>query len=221
MLGLLYLFKNGASSQAGDKHLERLYRTPIGLPIYYTIEIWLRHMVVPCKETKARWQAGYWLDLALVLGFAIFVLAIVFIAAERLGQPVAEVALFSIVLPFASWSVLVGFVIYLQHTSPDVHWVRNLDDRLPATAATVHASFPRWFNKLFHNVMDHVAHHLDPLIPVYVLDAAEKELMTLMPQSLNVRRFTVRDFLLGIKICKLYDYDEQRWLDFNGKPSAV
>ena len=76
---------------------------------------------------------------------------------------------------------------------------------------------PFGLGRVLNNIMEHPAHHVDARIPLYKLEAASRALaipeQIVEPLSLSaVKRCVTR--------CKLYDFDRQRWTDFDGRPTT-
>jgi omega-6 fatty acid desaturase (delta-12 desaturase) len=126
-------------------------------------------------------------------------------------------------LPFLIWNFLIGLTIFLHHTHPAVPWFKTTeiaringgDDLL-----SINVLFPRWYALLSHNIMDHPAHHLNPLIPWYRLHCAQRKLIELLGSSARTEAFGVRYLWVTVRTCKLYDYDSHDWLDFSGRPTS-
>jgi omega-6 fatty acid desaturase (delta-12 desaturase) len=68
--------------------------------------------------------------------------------------------------------------------------------------------------------MDHPVHHLNPRVPCYRLRVAQAKLNELLGEHALVEKFTLRAFLDTLRKCKLYDFENHRWLDFDGKPTT-
>ena len=66
--------------------------------------------------------------------------------------------------------------------------------------------------------MEHTAHHADPAVPHYELAEAQSELESAYPADIIVETWNVRDFLKTLRTCRLYDYAQHRWLDYDGTP---
>ena len=191
------------------RRLERVYRHPLGLAVYYPVEIWWKRLLF------TRGKGIYFADSALSCG--VFLIALGLIA--RSG-PLA--VLFAMVWPFAIWSWLMSWALLAQHTHPRVPWFD--DERLWRAAqaqarVTVHLIAPRPLNFLLHRIMEHTAHHLDVTVPLYHLAAAQAELERAC-EEVVVERWTPRSFVRRIRECKLYDYSRRQWLDFDGKPTC-
>ena len=143
----------------------------------------------------------------------------------RIASP--EVALawavFAPLTSFLNWLWFMGFVSYIQHTHPDMAWYDREEEwsfyhvQLKSTA---HVTFPWFVERLFHNIMDHPAHHIDPTIPLTALPQSQKQLENAYPEHAVVIRWTPRQFLRLTRCCKLYDFERHCWLDFDGRPTT-
>jgi omega-6 fatty acid desaturase (delta-12 desaturase) len=142
------------------------------------------------------------------------------ILARATGQNALLQLICSMAVPFAIWNTSMGFIIYQQHTSPDIRWYDKMTDWRTANFAiddTQRVVFPRPINTVFHNILEHHAHHFDPLISLHELPRAQAALETVLGARIRVVPWTLQSFLNATRICKLYDYTEHRWLDFTGR----
>jgi len=75
------------------------------------------------------------------------------------------------VVSFVTWNYYMGLAIYLQHTNIRVPWFSSKAEWCGCIEGqqevTCHATFPNWFNFMTHNIMQHIAHHTHPKIPLY------------------------------------------------------
>ena len=114
-----------------------------------------------------------------------------------------------------------GGAIFEQHTHPTVPWFdseaawRKAD---PQLRCTVHVIFPLGIRLVFNNIFEHTAHHLDVTIPLYRLHEAQSEINR--SQAALTRHWTPFLFLQSLRICKLYDFQKHRWMDFSGIPTS-
>ncbi|MFT5446842.1 MAG: omega-6 fatty acid desaturase (delta-12 desaturase) [Gammaproteobacteria bacterium] len=208
------------------RFLERLYRTPLGLGPYYLIQRWLKEKFIPPAHLRGTKNNDQWLDLGLVLAFlAALAVAFEFAASALDHLSYAEAWLFGFVLPFTTWNYLIGFTVYQQHTHPLVPWFRNVEDAertgVKQHELSVQVLFPKWFSSISNNIMEHPAHHVNTKVPLYHLPQAQAYLNTLVGSSAVIQRFSRKAFLQVMSHCKLYDYDNQIWLGFDGQPSRV
>ena len=190
--------------------LERCYRTPAGIGLYYAIEIWAKLLIFPKRSERTRADYGIcWLYEAGLIALA----ASVGVKAVLAG----------VLLPFLCWNWLMAWAIFDHHTHPDVPWFDDENAWRAARAqssCTVHLVLPRVFDVLLHHIMQHTAHHLDVTIPLYQLRDAQSALESAAP-GLVVYRWTPLTFIRHIGMCKLYDFENRRWLGFDGKPAAI
>ena len=110
------------------------------------------------------------------------------------------------------------------HTHPDVGWYRNdgpdSDLKKAGELVSVQMAFPRWISWLLHDVMDHPVHHLYPAIPCYRLHDAQARYNVLLGERAVVAKATPANVVDTMRRCKLYDFDNDRWLDFDGRPTS-
>lgn len=199
------------------QRLERLYRCGWGPGFYYLIELWWKKLIAMGWREGNPARPQYRPDVLLVGAFGLAWLATLVLAAQATGQSVALALLFAFAIPFALWNGLMGFVIYVHHTDPQVRWFADRAQwtrAAPYLQATIHITVPRWFDRLLHNILQHPAHHLDMSIPFYRLPAAQAKLSQLAPQHVVVRRFCWADYWTTARACKVYDYESGRWCAF-------
>ena len=187
--------------------LERCYRTPAGVGLYYAVEIWLRRLLFPRGQRCLR-------DCSLC--------ALYGVALTLVGLSLGWRAwLAGVLWPFLCWNWAMGWAIFEHHTHPRVRWFDDEHAWRSAGAqlsCTVHAVLPQPFDVILHYIMQHTAHHLDVTIPLYRLRQAQS-LLEAGSDQLVVYRWTPFTFFRHLRICKLYDFERQRWLGFDGKPT--
>jgi omega-6 fatty acid desaturase (delta-12 desaturase) len=200
---------------ARRKRLERIYRHPLGLALYYPVEIWWKRLIFPLPRYVQPLKAIYTADSLLCVG--IFLLVLVVIARHGFLA-----VLFAMVWPFAIWIWLMSWALLAQHTHPDVPWFDDEREWRAAqaqTLVTVHVVAPGPLNFILHRIMEHTAHHLDVTVPLYHLASAQAELER-QSADVVVQRWTPHSFMEHLRACKLYDYARQQWLDFKGNPTS-
>ena len=204
------------------QRLERFYRTPAGISLNYLVERWWKDKFFPYQrliKDKEK-HLVYWLDFSLVSTF-LFAQIIFwsYIGFYSNQYSVLGMLTLGIFIPMIVFCFLVGFSVYQQHTHEQVPWFKTRSERDQyghVEDITVHVRYPKWYNVVSHNVMEHTAHHVDPRIPLYHLPAAQVVIMELLGDDMMTISFSFQDTLLTMKRCKLYDYDNHCWLDFNG-----
>lgn len=205
------------------KWLQRVYRTPPGMCLYYMIERWWKYKFYPFESIAGRYNAVY-LDFMLLVAYLTGYVAFLVTAGYQLQTVNPLEALgFGLMVPFLTWNFMMGFTVYQHHTHESIAWTRTREEsRAMGGQAdfTMYVRFPRWYNLISHNIMEHTAHHVDPRIPCYNLEAAQQHLAGIMGDDMHRVDFSITGFLTTLSRCKLYDYDNHCWMDFNGVPTT-
>jgi omega-6 fatty acid desaturase (delta-12 desaturase) len=202
--------------------LERIYRSGVGWGAYYLVEMWWKKLYFASRKEIGTSRRQYRLDSLLVTAGALLWLGVVGLTAHATGQSFALLTLLAVVVPFLLWNGIMGFVVYLHHTHPTIAWFQNRHEWQRQRAyltATACARLPFGIDRLMHNIMEHNAHHLNPRIPMYTLRAAQQALREGFP-GLCDYRLNWRTYLDSTRRCKLYDYTNHAWTDFDGRVTA-
>lgn len=203
--------------------LERVYRSPLGLGMYYLIELWWKKLYFPNKRHVGAWRRSHFWDSTLVSVFAALQVSAIIYLANRTQQDVKVLLFFAVICPFMLWNMIMGFVIFQHHTHVNVAWF-NKKEEWQSFCTQVRCSmriiFPFPFGALLHNIMEHTAHHLDYTIPSYQLRGAQAILEENLKDEILIQPWSIQYFLDCVRKCKLYDYDRHRWLDFDGNVTA-
>jgi acyl-lipid omega-6 desaturase (Delta-12 desaturase) len=202
--------------------LERLYRCGLGWGAYYMIEMWWKKLYFASRKEIGSSRRKYRLDSALVTAGALLWLGTVAFVARSTGQSFALLTALAVVVPFLLWNGIIGFVVYLHHTSPKIAWFHRRHEWQRCRAyltSTAGVRFPFGIDRLMHGIMEHHAHHLNPRIPMFSLRAAEQSLRERFP-DLCAYRLDWRTYMDSVRRCKLYDYANHAWLDFAGQVTA-
>ena len=205
------------------KRLERLYRSGWGPVFYYLIEIWWRREYFPNAQNKPGDRPIFLKDNLLVTAFAIVWISCLIAGALATGQSVWVGLLTGFVLPFLFWNGMIGFVVYVHHTHPSVSWYDKKSEWLraqPFVSTTVHLTFSFYWGALMHHIMEHTAHHVDMSVPLYRLQEAQNTLETLLPERIFIQKFSWKWYFDTARKCKLYDFENKAWLDFDGNKTA-
>lgn len=215
--------------------LERHYRSLAGLGTYYLVEYWWKHLMFLRGEERREMKrtGAYLLDLALVLAFAVGETALVLYVASNLEpasgfwdgftSPLALI-MTALVLPFAMWNWFMSFAIFQHHNHPRVAWFLDRaewDFFAGQVENTVHVVMPWYLEFLTAHIMQHTAHHVDPRIPLYRLTGSQQSLEEAFPTEIVVECWTFATLAYTLARCKLYDYDNHRWLNFRGRPTTA
>jgi len=205
------------------KALERIYRSGAGWGLYYFVELWWKKLYFATKRQIGSTRAKYNWDSVLVTAGMGGWVALVALVAYETEQSVWLLLLLGVVVPFAIWNVIMGFVVFVHHTHPNIAWFTKRAEWQRYRAyltATVHVRFPFGIDRLMHNIMEHNAHHLNPRIPMYTLRDAQSALTERFSGEFNAYKLDWRGYMDVVRRCKLYDYANHAWLDFRGQVTS-
>jgi omega-6 fatty acid desaturase (delta-12 desaturase) len=116
-----------------------------------------------------------------------------------------------------------ALIIFQHHTHPEVPWFAGVNEWTffqGQVESVVHVELPRPIELFLNNILDHTAHHVDPKIPLYNLPSAQRNLETAYPANIKVVPWTLQGFRTTFAVCRLYDYENHRWLNFDGTPTS-
>lgn len=198
--------------------LYRLYHTPLGIGLYYPIEIWLKHMWLGDSRDRAyRDYRRVARDRArAALGFAAIATACALVSL-RSGQSLAGAisnALLAVTVPLVLYHYLMSVVIFVHHRHGDVVWYdrpHEYDTVGGQLRGTVHATLPRAIEVAFLDIFQHTAHHVNARIPLYRLAKAQATLEAIFRAHVLRAPLTARSFLQTLRECQLYDYERRAW----------
>lgn len=205
-----------AKSRAG-RLLHRLEWSWPGAGLYYLKEVWWHKMIV--FTPPARWVAAIRRDRRLVAGYAVAATAgFAALGWARTHSPGATLWLVARVelLPFLGFMVMIGSVVHVHHVQTDIRWWKRNEwtkFRGQMEGTTV-LRVPPGFNFFFHWIMVHTPHHVDMRIPMYNLEKAARAIESAFPDVVHDTKWRFGDFRRTTKACKLYDFDEGRWLTY-------
>jgi omega-6 fatty acid desaturase (delta-12 desaturase) len=200
--------------------LEYFYRHPtgIGFALYYSMELWRRKLIWPPKTLpKGITRSAHW-DIAVIAAGWVLVVAVAGLVWDvDFAQLLGRTLLFAgISLTITSWAI--GFVVFFNHTHPGIKWYDSLTDwrkEFSHEAGTCHVTFSGiWWYVLPNIVMNHTLHHIDTLIPVRNLAAAEDYLIAQTGMRMFTWRWTPLRHYAILKRCGLFDYVRGRWVRF-------
>lgn len=200
--------------------LERIYRSGWAPWLYYLVEMWWLRMFFPSKKYMTTQRPEFFWDSALALVTGTLWISTLVLASSITGQSLWVLLGFGFLVPFLVWNALIGFVVYVHHTHTDVRWhddKKSWAEAVPFVTTTVHLVFPFGIGGLFHNIMEHTAHHVDMSIPLYKLKEAQQLLEERLPEHIIVQRFSWRWYFKTARLCKLYDFKRNDWVDFEGR----
>ena len=201
-----------AALSVSQKLWYRCTRSLIGAGPYYMVKWWSE--LFRLKSTQPGKLEP---DTVLAATFAMIWIGALVLLSMALNKTVWINLLFAFVLPFIVWNYIMGLVIYLHHTHPDVRWYNSQEAWIaskPYITATVHVRFPQWVSSALHHIMEHPAHHLNTTIPLYNLRAAQRRLEDDLGNQIVVQPFSFVWYLNCVRTCKLYDFERGCWVGF-------
>jgi omega-6 fatty acid desaturase (delta-12 desaturase) len=207
--------------------LHRTYRhgSGLGLGLHYTVEIWAPRMVWPRAqrgvERRRRLMIDTILSYGAVVGLATAARGLVaWVDPDRVGDAGfwLSAVLLLVVMPVLGTHWLIGFVIYLNHTHPDIVWYDD-EHEWARREVQLEGSTALRFSSLRHavlprRIMNHTAHHLDPAVPLRELDRAQHHLAERLDGRIVSYDWSLGQFRDVLSRCKLYDYHAHRWLTY-------
>lgn len=211
---------------AWRRAIVRLHRSWPGFGLYYSSQIHWKKVVLPQPEVRDPRQRLRWrLDNLFVLGAvaATGAGAVALARAAGVDAPAPWLLLWALVVPYAVTAWLLGFLTYLHHTHPRIPWFRDEAEwsfHRGQVLGTAHVRFGGPIDGAIHNIMEHTAHHVDPRIPLYRLARAQDDLEVRFSDDVVGHRFTIRSFAYLQRVCRLYDFEGHRWLDWSGEPTS-
>jgi len=204
--------------------LERTHRNVLGFGLYYLTERWWKHKFFPRAADPGAHAVAAWLDLLLLLVWGSAFITVIIWVDGTFGEGRPTVALvFGFVIPFLVWNQLMGLTAFLQHTHPRALWAEEDPVSRPPVSQidyTILVNYPRWYDYLSHNIMQHPVHHVNARIPWFRLYEAQQRLNTIAGDDVIVERVSLRYVFRLMRECQLYDYEKNIWLDFAGRPTG-
>jgi omega-6 fatty acid desaturase (delta-12 desaturase) len=206
---------------------QRFYRRPsfVSLAVYYIVERWSQAKVLPLPYVGASYRPAAWKHFAFLATYIALFTAALVLAPAYADVTTAQALLLGMLLPFFVFMGIQSYILWSMHTLPDVGWFRpGLSPAYIGSAGelvSVHVAFPRWLELFTHGITNHPVHHLLPAIPIYNLAKAQAKYEALVG-PLNVKHpFSLAGLVDTANRCKLYDFDQNRWLDFEGNPTGT
>jgi omega-6 fatty acid desaturase (delta-12 desaturase) len=197
--------------------LHRVEWSWAGAGLYYMHRVWWTKMMV--GKPPHRWAKVVRRDRFVVLGFVLVSAGLLsWLGAETTGTVAGTAWLVArvLVLPFLGFQYMIGSFVYVHHVHPDIRWWKKAEwTKFKAQMeGTTILRAPRGANFFLHWIMVHVPHHVDMRIPMYNLEAAAAAIEEAFPGTVRVGKLAFGDFVTSSRQCKLYDFDEGKWLTY-------
>lgn len=204
---------------------QRFYRSKSlwAFGVYYLVERWWPVHFIPQRDMPEWVRQAGWPHTLYLLAYLFAYLALLLAAPFYSATSAPAAVLFGFAVPFYAFLSLFSFTIYVQHTHPRAAWFRDKPDRNTngrQDLISVHLRFPKWFSHIDLAIYDHAAHHVHPAIPLYRLREAQQRLNELLGPHAISDRFSFAWLRQVQERCKLYDFENHRWLDFEGRPTS-
>ncbi len=206
-----------AAMNRHQKLRHRIEWSWFGAGLYYMREVWWHKMIV--GKPPARWAGAIRRDRIIVwtfVGLASAGLAAVGWAQYGTVLGAFWLILKTLVVPFFLFSFVIGSFVHVHHVQPDIRWWKRREwtkwkGQMEGTTV-LRARFG--LNFFFHWIMVHVPHHVDMRIPMYNLELATDAIEAAFPGTVHDEPLRFRDFIANTRQCRLYDFDEGRWLTY-------
>ena len=205
--------------------LRRVYYTLPGIGLFYFIDIWWKHVVWLDRDelVQLRSRRAHTAELIALSTFLIALCALVWnFGAWQSGgvEPRISELVLCLVWPFYVWNWIMAFVTIQHHTHPRTRWFDRESEWSffqAQVGGTVHMKFPRIVELGFANIFEHTAHHVDKRTPLYNLPMVQRYLEKNYGDTVIVQQASLTHLRDVLKRCRLYDYRQCRWMDFDGR----
>jgi acyl-lipid omega-6 desaturase (Delta-12 desaturase) len=195
-----------------QKLLYRIERSFFTCAFHYLRRVWWAEMLSfnPGKDKK---QQRYYRDgKHFVAIYAVIMSVGAYIFAGGLIGIIAGV-----ILPFIVFNYFISMIVYLHHTHPDIPFFDVKSEWSQVVGALycstiIKCSKPAQI--LLHHIMTHIPHHLDVRIPFYHLPEAYEALKKEYGQYIHEYEFKWSYVLNIFKQCKIYDFENKIWMNF-------
>ena len=207
----------------------RFQRTTVGMPFYWIVENWVKSHFFPSRGVMKTRRGTLAAERVVVVAFVVLLTAGLWLVAERFGAGRAsalvgwQIPVLCVLTPYFLWTFVIATVDLVHHTHPRAVWFKDAS-RWNYFQANVESTTRIWLplgiHKLFHNILEHAAHHVDPRIPLYHLPDSQRALQAAYPAAVPEEMLLIRYVWRIFRTCQLYDYEKQQWLDYQGKPTS-
>jgi omega-6 fatty acid desaturase (delta-12 desaturase) len=211
-----------------ERLYERICRSPFGVMLGNMRDAW-SSFVVPNAPTQMHIpnRTTLRLEQAATLGVLVLQVAGVLTWQSYLEQawdlPAEPVAglLAAILVPHLLLNWWTGMLSFVHHTHPKTRWYATVADWRKAQTeveCSVHLVAPWWIECLLGNSLEHTAHHVAPKVGEVQQSEIQHQLEESQPEI--IQKVHLFDCLQILAACKLYDYENHRWLDFDGNVTS-
>ena len=197
----------------------------MGWGFYYLLQRHWSTKLYPSRDlAPPLWRAAWWNSALLLVYAAGFVALLVAAPCYAVNLDSIDAVLLGLALPLLVFEIHDGFALYVQHTDPRIPWFHGDVDRSAegrTELLSVHLVVPRLVGWFYHDTFAHPVHHLHPKIPCYHAHAAQTLLDARLGPAAVVSQFGLRWLADTMRRCKLYDWDRNQWLAFDGTATTA
>ena len=200
-----------------SRFVHKVEWSPVGYGLYYTRQVWWQKMIRftdPPKRfaTAVKRDSLFLKGTAGLIACGLLVLGGFQYDSFVLGPlwMLTKVAL----IPCALFMFTIGLLVHIHHIDRDIHWEgrREWTKYHGQVEGTTIIHAPKWLDFFFHWILEHSPHHVDMRIPMYHLKEAGQAMTAHFP--VPERKLRLRDILANTRACKVYDFDNHRWLSY-------
>jgi acyl-lipid omega-6 desaturase (Delta-12 desaturase) len=209
-----------------ERWLNRVYRhhSALGIGLYYLIEIWAKRMLWPRatvigRKVTVRDRRSACFHHVIHLATCVAIVIVTNLSFRGQLCTTSEAVLSAVcypIIPIVGLSYAIGFVVFFNHTHPMIHWYDNEEEwtlRNSPMHTTQRLQMKGCLGYILpSHIMNHVTHHLDPIVPLTKLREAESKLARLYP--IITETWSPATHMKIMKTCKLYDFSTHQWLPF-------
>lgn len=196
----------------------------IGAGLYYGRNVWWNKMMRFSTEGKLGGEIAR--ERRVMTFFLLLAAAAVGFAGWQSHGDILGIAWMIVkvaVVPWALFTWMIGFVVYVQHVNQDIRWYprREWSKFSGQMEGTTNLRIPRVLNFFLHNIFVHVPHHVDMRIPFYRLPQAMRFIEAGFPGVAITKKLRLRDYFSTTSDCKLYDFEAGAWSKYPAKAEAA
>lgn len=195
-----------------SRFVYRRERSVFTCGLHYLLRVWWTGMV-RFKPQHGHHRLGFRLSKLGTLVFAIIFSLLAWLFAGGLIGVFAAV-----IVPFAVFTYVIAFFVYIHHTHPAVPFF-DVRDEWNSTIGQVFCSTvvrcSRVSELLTHRILVHVPHHVDMRVPFFNLAPAYAAIKADWGQYIHEYRFSWSEVRFIFRSCQLFDFETKTWHRFS------